>query len=478
MRGTAWSRWSWLEEVVIPAVSAAMYAAWLTPLLRLLLGSALVYPRHLLYPWWGIVGVLLAGAWLSRLLGNRTGGRWLLAGIGALVVIGSVTAPPGTPAAAWRALAALVDFSRGMPAGLIVLLATVGLWFGGARARWTQHKQLMRGFVVGILALALLSLISPGVVTGEDLVTFLLAGLLALALLSVASHLAYQVARGLPRPPLSRYWLIALGLAMLAILATGWALSLFLAPQAMASLLGRLKPLLAFVGQVIAYVGMAIVWLLYTVYQFIAHLFQTEAPTPLPQESELPPSYTEQFPELKIEPGQLPSLPEGVGLTLLIIALVTVVAIAVIMAWRRRARPRYASAAAEEREFVWSKDLFLERWRGLFDGLRPRRHQELFDEALNLASARHRIRQAYRLLLLNARERGWARRRGQTVSAYGQRLAQAAPEAQMPVATLSAAYLQARYGDAEPPEALAEEARQASQAAVEAFTQPRRVGQR
>jgi hypothetical protein len=480
MRGAAWSRWSWLEELVIPAVSAVMYAAWLTPLLSLLLGSVLTYPSDVEYPWWAIVAVLLAAAWLSRALANRRGGRWAVAGAGVLVVIGSVAVAEASlsPASAWRALGGLVDFSQGIPAGLIVLLTTLGLWFGGARARWTQHKQLMYGFVAGILVLALLSLTSPGAVGGEDLVVFLLAGLLALALLSVAGHLAYQVARGLPRPALSRYWLIAMGLAMLGIVAAGWVLSLFLAPEAMASLLARLRPLLGYIGQVIAFVGMVIVWLLYMGYSFMGRLFQRGPAAQPAEESELPPSFTQQFPDLELTPGAPPSLPEGLGVILIALVLAALVIVVIVAAWRRRSRPRYTSTASEEREFVWSKELLLERWRGLFDGLGRRRRRELFAEALDLADPRHRIRQAYRLLLLNARERGLARRRGQTVSAYGDTLAEAAPAAQAPVGALSAAYLQARYGDAEPPEVLAEEARQSSQAAVEGLAQPRRVGRR
>lgn len=478
MRGSASSRLNWLDEVAIPAISAVMYATWLSPLLRLLLGSPLIHPRNIVYPWWAMVGVLLAAAWLSRLMADRRGGRWLVAAVGLMAVLGAVVAPQGafSPQAVARALAALVDFSRGIPASLVVLFVTLGLWFGGARARWTQHKQLMRGFVAGILVLALLSLLSPGAVGGEDLVVFLLTGLLSLALLSVSSHLTYQVERGLPRPALSRYWLLALGLGMLGILLAGWLLSLVFAPEALASLLAQLRPLLGYLGQVVAFFGMVVVWLLYRGYQFFVRLFQRDpAQPPVPEEGALPPSYTQQFPELELMPGTPPSLPEGLGIFLLALFLAAVVIYVVIKAWRRRSRPRHTSTALEERESVWSKDLFFERWRGILEGLGRSRHRELFAEALNLADPRHRIRQAYRLFLLNARERGLPRSPGQTVSAYREAVAQAVPSVEEPVASLSDAYLLARYGDAPPPDALAQEAQQASQVAVQALTQPRRV---
>jgi hypothetical protein len=478
MRGTASSRLSWLDEVVIPAISAVMYAVWLAPPLRLLLGSVVIHPRNVVYPWWAIVAVLLGAAWLARLLADRRGGRWFVAVAGLSVVLGAVVAPHGSlaPSAVARALAALVDFSRGIPAGLIVLLTTLGLWFGGARARWNQHRQLMHGFVVGILVLALLSLLSPGAVGGEDLVVFLLTGLLALALLSVSSHLSYQVARGLPRPALSRYWLLALGLGMLGILLAGWVLSLVFAPEALASLLARLRPLLGYLGQVIAFVGMFVVWLLYLGYQFIGSLFRRgPSQPPAPEEAALPPSYTEQFPELELTPGTPPSLPEGLGVVLIALVLAALVVYVVLKAWRRRSRPRYTSTALEEREFVWSKDLFLERWRGILDGLGRSRRRELFVEALNLTDPRHRIRQAYRVFLLNARERGLRRLRGQTVTAYRQAVSQAIPSVEEPAASLSGAYLEARYGEASPPESLAQEAQQASQDAARALTEPRRV---
>ena len=476
MRGTALNRWSWLEEAVIPAISAVMYAAWLTPPLRLLMGSVITHPRDLVYPWWAIIGVLLAAAWLSRVIQERPGARWIVAGVGLLVTVGSVPVAYGARSAAQagQSLLALLDFSQGLPAGLIVFLTTLGLWTAGARTDWTQYRQLMRGFLIGVLILALLSLLAPGAVQGEELVLFLLSGLLALALLTVASHLAYQAERGLPRPALSRYWLMAMGLAMLGILLAGWVLSLFFAPEIMGSLLGRLGPLLAFIGDVIAFVGMLILWAFYTLYQWFAGLFRTDLPAPPDEPGELPPPFTDQLPELDLAPGAPPSLPEGLGTVLVVALFVALVVIVVIWAWRRRPRRRFKTVASEEREFIYSKDLVLERWRGLLDRLPRRRQRELFIEPLDPTDPAHRIREAYRLMLLNARERGVPRRPGQTVSTYRERVAGTVPDASPPLTTLSAAYLQARYADAAPPEALADEAERASQAAAERLTEPRR----
>jgi hypothetical protein len=477
MRGTVSSRWNWLEDVVIPAISAVMYATWLAPLLRVLMGSLITHPRDLIYPWWAIIAVLLAAAWLSRLLAELPGARWIVAGIGLLVTVVSVPVAYGTLSmgAIWQSLVALIDFSQGLPAGLIVLLTTLGLWVGGARADWTQYRQLMRGFLIGILTLALLSLVSPGAVQGEELVIFLLAGLLALALLTVASHLAYQAERGLPRPALSRYWLMAMGVAMLGILLAGWVLSLFFAPEIMASLLGRLRPLLIFIGDVIAYVGMLILWAFYTIYQWLSALFQTDLPMPPDEPGELPPAFTQQFPDLELTPGTPPSLPEGLGTVLVVGLFIALVVIVLIYAWRKRPRRRYQTVASEEREYIWSKDLILDRWRGLFENLPRRRRRELFAETLDPTDPAHRIREAYRLVLLNARERGLPRRPGQTVSAYRDRVTTAVPATKPPLETLSDAYLQARYADATPPRELADEAQQASQAAVEELVHPRPV---
>ncbi len=480
MRGAVWSRWNWLEQAVIPAISALMYAAWLGPLLRLVLGSVLLHPRYVEYPWWAIITVLLGAVWLSHLLAERRWGRWAVAAIGLLVVLAAALAPYGAPSATTvgGAMAALVDFSQGVPAGLVVLLITLGLWFLGARARWDQHEQLMRGFLAGIVVLALLSLFAPGAVSAEDLVVFLLSGLLGLALLSVSRHLSYQAERGLPRPALSRYWLMALGLGVLGILLAGWLLSLLVAPEAVVSLMTRLRPLLAYMGQVIAFLGALVVWLLYSGYLWLARLFQTGPTEPPAEESALPPSYAEQLPELNLTPGTPPALPEGLGVILAALLLAVLVIYVIVRAWRRRSHPRYTATAVEEREYVWSADLLLERWRGLFDGLAPRRRAALFAEALDLANPRHRIRQAYRLLLLNARERGLARRRGQTVTNYRDALAQAVPPAQEALDILSAAYLYARYAPSEPPDALVQEAQRASEATVEQLVQPRRVGRR
>lgn len=476
MPGENSSRWNWLEDIIIPAISAAMYAAWLTPLLRALLGSFLVYPRDKAYPWWAIVVVLLVAGTLARSLAGRRGERWITAGVGALVVIGSAAAvQPGVSwRPAWSFLLPLVDLSEGFPASLVALLTTLGLWFGGARVNWLRYKQLLRGFTAGILVLAILSLSLPNAVRGEDLVGFLLTGLLALALLTVASHLAYQAERGLPQPPLSRYWLMALGLAMLGILTVGWILSLFLAPEAVASVLARLRPLLGYLGDLIAFIGAAILWLLYLGLQLIGRLFERGVPQePTYEEGFRPPAF--ERPELELAPGAPPGLPEGLGPVLIGLLLATLLIIVLVYSWRSRSKPRRTSSALEEREFVWSKELLLERWRGLFDSLSRPRPRELFGDTLDPNDPRHRIREAYRLLLLNARERGLPRLRGQTVTAYRDTVAASEPATQAPLAILSSAYLDARYGDAEPPTEMADQAQQASQAAAGHLVQPRRV---
>ncbi len=138
MPGIAWKRWNWLRNGLIPLLSAAMRAAWLAPLLQLLLTSRYVHPAGARFPAWLILALLLGGSAWERLWRNRP--RATLA-----IVLGgpgrgsfAVTNRPAW-AIDWRHPSVVVgirlDAHRqilsGLPAGLVALCPTTALWRSG-----------------------------------------------------------------------------------------------------------------------------------------------------------------------------------------------------------------------------------------------------------------------------------------------------------------------------------------------------------
>jgi hypothetical protein len=277
MPGIAWKRWNWLEWGIVPLVSTMMYAAWLGPLFQLLLGLSILQPRGLNYPAWLIMALLLGASTAKGFLAKVSSGRLVGALIGVAAVIAvliglspyrgmsSATSSP------WlgRTIRSLAEWQVAVPATFLVVILSALLWAKGLAADWADHDELWRAFASGVLVLGLLILLSGrngagyNGLLGRAVISFLLTGLLALALLSVLNVLAIQHPYGKHTAGLSRYWLLAVLLALVTILALGWLLGLILAPDAVAQFVRWFDPLRRFVGRVLSFVLTAIVYVLF-----------------------------------------------------------------------------------------------------------------------------------------------------------------------------------------------------------------------
>ena len=348
MIGSILRRWNWLEEGAIPLVSAAMRAAWLAPLIHLILNNPLVYPQGTRYPF-GLALFVILGAWgVQRAVQDMPGarGRVIVAG---LVVALCVAAylyrdPAGKPLTSVAQWAQEVrSWSEGIPPTVLVVIATTLLWAYGLIGEYTGFDDLWRDFIIGTLVLVGLLLIPADWMPdmppmSAAALSFLLWGLLGLAFRSVADALAVERERRGAIPALNRYWLAMISAVVLAILAGAWLLANTIAPQIMAFLLAIAGGILRSLGQLLVYVATALFYLFFQLFGGLFDLSGEDALQP-PDEPPQMPNLAEQFREIETTPIRQPV--EGyIWRYLLFAALAAGLVLVLYYAWRRRPRRR------------------------------------------------------------------------------------------------------------------------------------------
>ena len=471
MPGERSKSWSWVEAGLIPVVSAAMYASWIAPLNQLVLGSVLLYPRSIVYPAWLVIALLVAGALLRRVAEGHPAGGVIVAAV-SLVVIAGVCAwlcapgdvtQPGSPG---TLLTSLVDFRRGLPASLWVLLLTGLLWRQGLATDWGEYTAFWRGFVLGALAQVALLLVAAGAHGGPGWglwrwpVLFLFSGLLGLALLAVTRTLAYESSRGLRIPALNRYWLVAVATVVVGALLGGWLLGSLLTPNAVASALGLVRSVL---GRIMDWLEPIFLFIFMLIFRLLGPLFRMlEGREPVTQEGQ---GFAwDELLEPEAEVAETPRWVQWLGdafRVLLPLLLGIGVLVLIAAAWRRRGRRQRRLFFEEEREFIWSRELILDQLRQLF---RKRSGGQRDGEEylpLDAHDPREAVRLHYQRLLIRASACGWPRSRQTTPLAYGHLLASRLPTAEPALATLTRIYLLARYGAEAPSWQQVQEAGQA-----------------
>lgn len=461
MRGSAWRHWNWLEDGGIPLVSAAARVAWMTPLVHVILNNPLVAPRGTNYPAWLILLLLLAASSLRHRLQDHLQGPTLIVVAGLLAVVGALAFHFRTQSAlfplsnAADVVISLTDFQQGIPASLVVLLITGVLWRRGLTIDWESYGEFWRDFLSGTIILGLLMAL-PGSVLGDlslaklwgICASFVVTGLLALGLLGVLDTLVFERVRGSVTPPLSRYWLMAVGSVVLAIIVIGWAVGQILSPETVVGVWRALTPLTHFLGQILEYILTGVVYLLALLLIPLFNALKARfrlSPEPLrPQQ----PKPLEQLPPVETVLRLSPSLLLILRISLLLAILAGMI-LAFLLVWQRR-QSRSKDDVSEQRELIWSKELLLRQLRDL---LRRRPSIEsplLFLELPQPEEPRQVIRLLYQRLLARARDLGYARPPGLTPTGYQRLLLGLIPGQRAALATLTAMYLLARYAPEAP----------------------------
>lgn len=453
MPGRNWPGWNWLDNLALPLASAMMLTAWVVPVVNAVLAIVLVHPTGLTLPAWLPLLLLLGGSRLGRFVAASRRWRWA-AGVGGLLVAvatPAVSLPGATPQILYHQA---LDWSTGLPAVWLLFATGLGLWLRAVSIDWAEAATLRKGFLTGLIALALLAAAFPGSLAGWPLL-FALSSLSGFALASfLDTRQESQRLTGMAQAP-SRYWLTITAASVLILLVAAWATSLVLGPSHVRWLLQGLTWLLRLLVTLLYYPVLAIAYVVFAVFGPLVNWLhglpadqvrpQTEAPDLAKQLQELP-SKTQSIGVAG------PWLQAGLILATLILAALISIALA------RRWYVRTADGVYEDRRLEWSWELMRGQLRQWLAARSRRRRRERFLPLDEDDRERIQVRLAYRHLLERAAEAGAPRQPGQTPEAYQVALSARWPAATEPLAVLTQAYVQARYSPGKLDSALVAEA--------------------
>lgn len=478
----------------LAALVAAMRAAWMWPWL-LVLGAWLAptYGEPLL-PLWSFFALLLGGRAAAQIALHRTvttrQARVWMAVLGPVVLLALLWWQYGRPLAPWdlawlqAATGSREVWAREVPPAVIAFAVAAGLWLRGVMdaGHIAGHDEIVSGFVTGSAAFALLLLGSPLANTplpdGTQfwLVIFVLAAMAALALASIERSLYAGSVEAPQRLRINRYWLASVGLVMAAVVVLGLLLGALVAPDAVVSALAVLTPVVDLLGQVLLAVIYAVVYMLFLVLSPLIEWLRALLANMQPPESLVEPQPFQPLSPLLMD--QTTALPaEAVEPLRWVTTLAVLLAVGVILALALRfMRVRDEEAADETRESILSRSLLRAQWQALMDRLRRGGAGE--DGARFVAldgeeAARRRIRAAYQRFLATMIEREHPRPPGATPDVYRAAVEADTPEQAAALETLTAAYVEVRYGSRVPDAAAmagAEAAAQSLKASTQAET--------
>ena len=513
-----WKNWTWLGGSVLPLLMSLIRFAWLWPWLGLI-GQFLApsFGRELLPPWLLVVLPLTAYLLATRAAVPQPvtavgagpqvpdasptvaigwGARLLVAASGLIFIVLALwwhyyRAAFGLADGAWlRSLGdALIHWgTQEIPPQVVTIVILVWLWLIGVGdvVRQLSHDDVWSAMAGGITALVLYLLVMymadrPLTPQLFYLVVLLFgAGMLALALSSLKITLGLDRALGLGQrrtsssPVINRYWLTSTLVTVFGLLGLGLVVTALIAPEQLTALLDAANVVLAWIGQLLSMLLVALSYVFFVIAYFIVRLlepllrrlaerFQDMPPLGLPQPPEAQP-----LQEAAQQAAALSDSYRWLGLAAVVIVLLIIFALAL-----RRLRATAATDEDETRESILSADLLQQQlanlWRRWFG--RGRGAADPFLSLAEESDARRRIRALYQQLLTNGAALGAARTPAETPQEYAQHL-QATQAAQAAaLSALTAGYHQARYA-ADGPTAAQISAAEEAWRALEEVLQP------
>ncbi len=355
-----------------------------------------------------------------------------------------------------------------IPPQVLTVLLLTSLWINGMgdTVRAMTHDDVWAALVRSVGALVLFVIIMS--VANQPLppqlfyliVLLFGAGMLALALSSLKITVGLDRALGLGQrriaatPVVSRYWLGSVLLTVFGLLAVGLLIAILLAPEQLALLLDAAATLLRWVGWLLGQVLLVISYVLFLVIYFFARLLEPLMERLLDRMAESPLAemlnqmeQTEQMEQVAEGTAALPDSYRWLGLAVVVAVILLAFALAV-----RRLRTTATATEDEIRESILTVDLLQEQlgdlWNRWFK--RGRSPRDPFLSLVGESAARQQIRALYQQLLAGAAALGGARTPAETPVEYQQQLPRTwdeplTPDEAAALATLTAAYHQARY---------------------------------
>lgn len=492
---------------ILPILLNLIRFAWLWP--WLLLVQSFLAPSHdapILRPWLLVVVPLLSflsAIWVSNQnapistddteptgmeLLRRTGrspgedigwiSRLLVAFVGLVVILGVTWWHLYAQSIAWFDPRWLYELgytlthwgTQEIPPAVITIGILVYLWLNGMgdAIRAMTHDDiwgtLIRSVVAIVLYVTVLTIAEQPLPTHLFYLIVLLfgSGMLALAFSSLKITVGLDRALGLGQrrlaavPTLSRYWLSSVLVTVFGLLGVGVLVALFLAPEQLAAMMAVATAVLRWIGAIVGRILLAISYVLFMILYFIMQLFAPLLERMLEQMDDNPLTTlmenmpeTEQMEEVAQGAATVPDPYRWAALALVIGLVIIAFALSV-----RRLRTTPAAPEDETRESILTTDLLQEQLGGLWNRWFQRRRgaQDPFLSLDGESDLRRRIRARYQELLAGAATIGAARTPAETPQEYGRHLSASWQTPQHPsdvaadLATLTAAYQQARYG--------------------------------
>ncbi|MCB0064679.1 MAG: DUF4129 domain-containing protein, partial [Caldilineaceae bacterium] len=286
------------------------------------------------------------------------------------------------------------------------------------------------------------------------------AGMLALAFSSMKITIGLDRALGMGQrrisamPQMNRYWLSTVFLTVIGLLTAGIAAGIFLAPEQLRRLLDAVGAVISWIGNIvgmvlvaISYVAFAVLYLFFRLLEpLIQRLLDRMADSPL---ADLVPPQQDMERMKEVAQGTAP-LPESyrwIGLAIVVALVVLLFALAL-----RRLQSETETNEDEIRESILTADLLQNQLSNLWNRWfgRGRGASDPFLSLDGESDARRRIRAIYQQLLAGAAATGAARTPAETPNEYARHLAQAWHTHEQALATITAAYQQARYAPNDP----------------------------
>jgi len=458
MFGSVWKHWNWLDDGLIPFISAIVHTSWAIPITHLLLNNPFVKPQGIIYPFWLMLVLILAPSILERTLASTPKARWVTAIAGLIATLGSVlvlfhVSPNNFTDWSRTLLVAMRHLKETIPSALIVFFLSVFFWYRGMKANWSSRDQLWHNFIRGTVLLSFSALLGEPLIPRKLLATsillFTLSGMFSLALLAVKESLLIEKARGTETPSLNRYWFVAMGSIIVLILVGGWLGSHILSPRALAEVKSLLSPLFQLLGYVFRLALTAVAYLLFLILSPLINALHNQ-PAPLPTPPPHPRSLAEQWQKNhQATPTQIAPWLQSTFTILFILLLFGITVLLFLSAWRRRAQQRGYPGVVEKREYIWSWELLRSQLQNLLRRS-PKEEQEVFLPLDQLQDPRQAIRKLYQLFLSTTKELGYPRPPGLTPLAYSMTLQQVFPSIKEPLAALTKIYIEARYSPSVP----------------------------
>lgn len=474
-----------LGERFVPFVFAVMETCWIYAVV-VVIAVAGIGGHIPLLPLWGLYVPLAAGVWFAQAQSLQTGQEkaeasllastpvrvGIMAVLALLVIWGSGYAGTFPLYAVSWILEALNDILLLKPEGIhtiFVLAVSAFLFWRGVviTSRRVEPGDVMKSLQIGlgVIVLALLLSSSSGGGAGVPLLFLMVVLFLSFALiahsLAQASFLRVSHTRGLQGSIAGQERSIfsVVGLICLVMIFLGLILVAFVSTAFLAQVQGPLSAIFDVITNIIATIAVILVsplfWLLNAL-----HL-QTGLPTL--NQHKLP-----QQPPTKHHAPPSPSISPYVFTldAFLILAIVVLLVVLVWFIWRRISQrrglvTRRHKASRDERESIWSWDLFVRQallfLRQLWWRFFPRKEEpatgalQVRDEIQGEPAVRT-IREIYRALLQWADQRGVRRQQEETPVEFGRRLSTRLADGEQELQVVTDAYLLTRYGGYVPDE--------------------------